>query len=176
MNGKSLAKVEKAPHIGIQRDSKNSTLATIEENLKKSRRSLYSLMESGLHGENGLDPATAIRILRTYVIPIMLYGLETLLPAGRPFDLSEKQYKKMIKQILSLPMNTADPAIHIISGLMSAEAEIHKRAINLFGSICRLGNESTEWQIAERQLSIKRYCQITYSFKDSYMNIYLTAT
>jgi hypothetical protein len=62
-------------HIGIQRDSKNSTLATIEENLKKSRRALYSLMESGLHGENGLDPATAISILRTYVIPIMLYGL-----------------------------------------------------------------------------------------------------
>jgi hypothetical protein len=52
-------------------------------------------------------------------------------------------------------MNTADPAIYIISGLMPAEAEIHKRAINLFEGICRSGNESTEWQIAERQLSIK---------------------
>ena len=113
INGKSLAKVEKTPHIGIQRDSKNSTLATIEENLEKSR-ALYSLMRSGLHSENGLDPATAISILRTYVIPIMFYGLETLLPADRPFDLLERQYKKMIKQILSLPMNTADLAIYII--------------------------------------------------------------
>ena len=85
----------------------------------------------------------------------MFYGLETLLPAGRPFDLLERQYKKMIKHILSLPMNTADPAIYIISGLMPAEAEIHKTAINLFGSICRSGNESTEWQIAARKLSIK---------------------
>jgi hypothetical protein len=34
INGKSLAKVEKTPHIGIQRDSKNSTVATIKENLK----------------------------------------------------------------------------------------------------------------------------------------------
>lgn len=49
-------------------------------------------MGSGLHGENGLDPATAISILRTYVIPIMFYGLETRLPAGRPFDLLERQY------------------------------------------------------------------------------------
>jgi hypothetical protein len=49
--------------------------------LKKSR-ALYSLMRSGLHGENGLDPATAISILRTYVIPIMFYGLKTL--ASRP--------------------------------------------------------------------------------------------
>jgi hypothetical protein len=50
MNGKFLAKAEKTPHIGIQRYSKNSTLATIEENLKKSRKALYSLMGSGLHG------------------------------------------------------------------------------------------------------------------------------
>jgi hypothetical protein len=56
-------------------------LATIEENLEKSR-ALYSLMRSGLHGENGLDPATAISILRTYVIPLMFYGLKTL--ASRP--------------------------------------------------------------------------------------------
>jgi hypothetical protein len=50
MNGKFLAKAEKTPHIGIQRYSKNSTLATIEENLKNSRKALYSLMGSGLHG------------------------------------------------------------------------------------------------------------------------------
>jgi hypothetical protein len=101
MNDKFLAKAEKAPHIGIQRDSKNSTLATIEENLKKIKKS--TLQPNGIRTtrENGLDPATAISILRTYVIPIMLYGLETLLPAGRPFDLLERQYKKMIKQILS---------------------------------------------------------------------------
>jgi hypothetical protein len=32
----------------------------------------------------------------------------------------------MIKQILSLPINTAEPAIYIISGLLPAEAEVHK--------------------------------------------------
>jgi hypothetical protein len=78
--------------------------ATIEENLKKSRRALYSLMRSGLHGEKGLDPVTSISILRTYVIPIMFYGLETLLPSGKSFETLEKQYKKMIKQVLSLPI------------------------------------------------------------------------
>ena len=61
----------------------------------------------------------------------------------------------MIKQILSLPINTAEPAICIISGLLPAEAEVHKRAIISFGCICRSGKTSTEWKIAERQLSIK---------------------
>ena len=57
---------------------------------------------------------------------------------------------------MSLPINIADPAIHIISGLLLAEAEVHKRAaIILYGCIFRLGKTSTEWKIAERQLSIK---------------------
>ena len=41
----------------------------------------------------------------------MCYGLETLLPSGKSFETLEKQYNKMIKQILSLPINTAEPAI-----------------------------------------------------------------
>jgi hypothetical protein len=85
----------------------------------------------------------------------MFYGLETLLPSGKSFETLEKQYNKMIKQILSLPINTAEPTIYIISGLLPAEAEVHKRAITLFGCICRSGKTSTEWKMAERQLSIK---------------------
>jgi hypothetical protein len=38
----------------------------------------------------------------------MFYGLETLLPSGKSFETLEKQYNKMIKQILSLPINTAE--------------------------------------------------------------------
>jgi hypothetical protein len=57
--------------------------------------------------------------------------------------------------ILIAVINTADPTIYIISGLLPAEAEVHKRAIIWFGCICRSGKTSTEWKIAERQLSIK---------------------
>jgi hypothetical protein len=112
-------------------------------------------MRSGLPGEDGLDPITSISILRTYVIQIMFYGLETLLPSGKSFEILEKQYKKMIKQVLSLPINIADPAIYVITALLPAEAEVHKRAIILYGCICRSGKTATEWKIAERQLSIK---------------------
>jgi hypothetical protein len=40
--------VDQTAHIGIQRHFKDSSTATIEENLKKSRRALYSLIRSGL--------------------------------------------------------------------------------------------------------------------------------
>jgi len=55
MNDNIMPVTTTTPHIGIQRDSKNTCLNTIENNLKKSRRALYSLMHTGLHGEIGLD-------------------------------------------------------------------------------------------------------------------------
>ena len=85
MNNNYIPIVEQTAHIGIQRHFKESSTATLEGNLKKSKRALYSLMRSGLHGENGLDPVTSISILRTYVIPIMFYELGTLLPSGKSY-------------------------------------------------------------------------------------------
>ena len=58
MNDTLMPVVDKTSHIGIKRDSMNSAAATIEENLKKARRSMYSLKHIGLHGEKGLDPIT----------------------------------------------------------------------------------------------------------------------
>jgi hypothetical protein len=39
-----------------------------------------ALMESGVHGTNGLDPKTSYQIYNTYVLPRLLhiYGLEVL--------------------------------------------------------------------------------------------------
>jgi hypothetical protein len=51
----------------------------VEQNIKKARRTTYSLMASGLHGHNGLDPETALQLFKTYVLPISLYGMEILL-------------------------------------------------------------------------------------------------
>ena len=40
--------------------------------------------------------------------------------------------------ILSLSVNTADPAVYVLSGTIPVEATIHKRALAFFGNICRL--------------------------------------
>ena len=48
-------------------------------------------------------------------------------------------------------------AVHILTGILPAEAITHKRVLALFGSICRLSDDSVEKQIERRQLSIKSY-------------------
>ena len=156
VDGKDLPVVTETMHMGIMR-SANTQESAVQENIKKARRTIYSLMGAGLHGENGLDPDTSIHLLQTYVIPILVYGMEVVLPTGSYLEKLDKVHKKFMKQIMSLPQNVADPAIYIISGSLPVEAIIHTRALSLYGSVARLAEESVEKQLARRQLSVKVY-------------------
>ena len=153
---KAMTVVTQTMHMGIMR-SANSQESAVQENIKKARRTVHSLMGAGLHGENGLDPDTSIHLLQTYVIPILVYGLEVVLPTGVYLDKLDRVHKKFIKQIFSLPQNVADPAIYIIAGALPVEAIIHTRALGLFGSVSRLDESSVKKSVARRQLSIKAY-------------------
>lgn len=62
--------VENNPHMGITRTSKNQEMNSALENIQKARKATYSLMASGLHGENGLDPESSLSMLQTYVLPV----------------------------------------------------------------------------------------------------------
>ena len=97
----------------MYKSNKNSALLAVEENIKKARRTVYSLMGSGLHGRTGVDPETAIIIFRTYVLPVLTYGLEVLLPTDKALDILNQNHKKLLKQIILLVVNVADPAIYI---------------------------------------------------------------
>ena len=56
-----------------------------------------------------------------------------------------------------MPTTTADPAVYLLSGLLPAEALIHKRMLSLYGNITRLPENSVERRLAERQLEIKSF-------------------
>ena len=60
-------------------------------------------MEAGLHGENGLDPDTSIHLLQTYVLPVLVYALEVVLPTGFHLDKLDKVYKKGKRKIQGVP-------------------------------------------------------------------------
>jgi hypothetical protein len=51
-----LSNVETATHLGIKRSKtdKKNIMNTVDENIKKARRTAYSLMSAGFHGNNGL--------------------------------------------------------------------------------------------------------------------------
>jgi hypothetical protein len=138
--------VDKATHIGITRSDTNSARTTVDENIRKAGRATYSLMGTGLHGENGLDPETSISLLKIYILPILTYGLEIVIPKRNILDGIQNYYKKLLKKVLSLTVNVADPAVYMIPGLLLLEAEIHIKVFTMFGNITRAHRNYTEWQ------------------------------
>ena len=62
----------------------------------------------------GLDPVTSLHLIKTVVIPTLLYSLEILLPSNTHLTVVETFIKKLLKQIFSLPTNTPDPVPYIL--------------------------------------------------------------
>jgi hypothetical protein len=55
----------------------------------------------GFHGHNGLDPESLLHIFNTYITPVLLYGMELLLPFSKPLEQLEL-FQKMLTHINQL--------------------------------------------------------------------------
>ena len=137
--------VEQTSHVGISRSS-DFDETTVLENIKKARRTRYSLMPAGLHGENGLDSETSLHLYQTYVMPVLLYGLEVVTPRPKLMDPVDKFNKKYLKFLLSVPVTVADAAIYVLSCTILVQGTLDQRILNLFGNI-RMS--STEKQLKD---------------------------
>ena len=138
LNGEPMPVVTESMHVVVLRSATTEATA-VTENTKKARRTLYSLMPSGCHGHNGLDPKSTIHLIQTYVLPILIYGMEVVLSKGKHMDSLENpriiwnycfpcQLQELIQRYGTVPI----------------EGTINTRAFVLFGNICRLSSVSIE--------------------------------
>ena len=149
-----MPNVKQAVHLGIIRTNTlaDNMTVNVEENITKSRRSAYGLFGGGFHGNNKLDPETLIHLFNTYITPVLMYGMELIIPKTTPL---ERYQKKLLKQVLLLPPNTPDPAVYLLSGTLPVEAQLHIRALSFFNNICNQEEKSIEKLSARQQLRIK---------------------
>ena len=152
-----ITNAQTVTHLGIKRST--SVRATAEENvdhnIQKARRTAYSLLPAGLHASSGLDLQTALHLIKVYVSPVLLYGLEVILPNQKLLQKLELFQKRILKQTCQLPCNASDAGLYILTGFLPVEAQIHKKALTLFYNICKQKEDSLEKQLAKRQLMIK---------------------
>jgi hypothetical protein len=111
-------------------------------------------MGAGLHGLNGLSPITSYKLYRTYVLPRLLYGTDSIVLNQTEKNALDDFHRGTLRQIQHLPIRTAIPAIYILLGALPIEAELDKRKLTLFGAIAR-DRTTLISEIAERQLVMK---------------------
>ena len=102
LNGKMVETVDTYTHIGVVRPGKQSpnlSLA-IEEAIKTARKTAYSLMGTGFHGMNGINPTVGLQLWEIYVKPRLLYGLECLLLRKQDYQKLNLYHRKVLKSII----------------------------------------------------------------------------
>ena len=73
--GKSkISTSDSSEHLGLIRSTKDENELNIKKKISLARRTLYSLIKTGVHGSNGLNPKTSYKTYQVYVIPRRLYG------------------------------------------------------------------------------------------------------
>ncbi|CAG2246674.1 unnamed protein product [Mytilus edulis] len=156
INGEILDTPENAVHLGIQRDklSRLGTKEVVPGRIQLARQTVYSLMGAGLYGLNGVNPKVSLHLIRFYVIPRLLYGLEVILLSKTDISNLTIYFVKLLKRIQHLPDRTANAAVLLLIGQIHIEAEIHKRILGIFRNIIDNDN-SVERDLAFRQLAMK---------------------
>ena len=88
---KDMPVVEQNTHMGITRSSSDQEMHAVKINIQKAQHTIYRLMDAGLHGENGLDPETAVSLLQTYMFLVLYYGMKIITPTGKALNRLEVQ-------------------------------------------------------------------------------------
>ena len=153
LSGDRVDITDSAVHLGIVRNT--SSKVDIEGKITLGRKTASSLMGAGFHGGGGgLKPSQNGHIWTTFVIPRLLYGLDTLLMKNKDIQTLEKFQKKCLKQIQGLPDNASNSACLVLLGVLPTGAVLHKNLLTLFVSMIR-DKTSIEYEIAQRQLVMR---------------------
>ena len=111
-------------------------------------------MGAGFHSVNGLKTFHNGYMWSTFVVPRVIYGLETLSLMKKDIENLEKFLRKSLRQIQGRPDKPPNRIFLSLLGVLPLETVIHKNSLNLFVSIARNSN-FIEYDIAMRQLAMK---------------------
>ena len=92
-----------------------------------------------------------------YILPILLYGIEILLPSEKELKAATTFHEKTLRQSLSLPNNCSNfSKLHILSGQTALIGQIHRKTSTFFRNIIR-NQDVIEFQLAAavHQLTMK---------------------
>ncbi len=155
LGSEPISRVASFTHLGLDW-SEGKCAPDVQKRINAARGTAYQLLGVGLHGHCGMDAATAFRTIQTHVTPKLLQGLETAVLQAKDIQQLESFYRRLLRQIQSLPECTAKEAIYVLLGTVPVEALWHLKVLTMFGSICRLGAAHPLHLLAVRQTVVRQ--------------------
>ena len=93
-----------------------------------------------MEATDSVSSATSLKIINTYVIPILLYGLEAVNLSAAQLDEIASFHKDLLRRIQRIPRYTASEAIYLLIGTRDGGLEDRPRSRPNFNGLgLRLG-------------------------------------
>ena len=170
INNRSLPVVEEVTHVGIQRNLQ-SIDPTIDCRISYGRQAMFSLLGSGVYGNNGLPAKTSIHMYQIFSLPKVIYGLEALVLSKPHIQCLELFQRTVLRSLLGVPERTAIASLYIITGTLPMEKLVDQRhLVFLHSLLCEDGRlkdlvirqsimkkESSKSWIAQIKKTLRQY-------------------
>ncbi|CAC5406069.1 unnamed protein product [Mytilus coruscus] len=169
MGNNDLNCSDRTSHLGLTRSTKDETRINVDDRISLARRTLYSLIKTGVHGSNGLNPKSSYRIYQAYVLPRLLYGLETLHVNSKEMSLLSSFHLDILRKLQSLPKRTACASVYLLLGALQLNAVIHKRQLSLLFGVLNSNNETIRSLVMRQYMSGRStgFLQNSRNFRDN---------
>ena len=141
---------ETSEHLGLIRGGSSEGHDNVNNRISLARRMLYSLIKTGMHGSNGLNPKVSYKMYQCYVLPRLLFGLETIFLSKKHIKILTDFHMDTLRKLQALPDRTSSAAILLLLGALPLETEFDKRHLSLLFSCLKSGN-SKLISLAKRQ-------------------------
>ena len=102
-------------------------------------RDLNDVLHAGLAKNHWGSPAASLRILNIFCAPILFSSLAPLLLSSHEISVILTHMRKTLRQLQRLHPTTPMPAVHLLSGMLPAEASLHLHQFTLLHMLASLG-------------------------------------
>ena len=137
--GDKISFVENAEHVGIVRSTSAGNMPHILGRVSAHRKAIMSVLHCGLARGHQGNPIAGLRVERIYGAPVLLSGTAALVLKTSELSVLHSHYRKSVRQLLRMPINTPECFIMLMAGCLPATALVHLRILGLLGMIGRLG-------------------------------------
>ena len=140
INGKEIAIVDSAEHVGINRCS-SGNLLTIMTRISAHKRAIGSVLHVGMARSHRGNPSASLCIQKIYGNPVLFSGLAPLVLTIKDISIIDQHHKETLRSIQRLPSNTPQSVTCFLAGSLPGQAILHLRQLSIFSMICRLEND-----------------------------------
>ena len=141
-----------AEHVGILRTAEGGNMLHLLGRVSAHRRAVASILFTGMAKGHRGSPVAGLRLERLYGAPVLLSGVAALVLSTAELSILHLHYKKSLRQLLRLPVNTPESFVMLAAGSLPLTALLHLRMLGLLGMIARLGQGSILNKIGRHML------------------------